>query len=181
MIDRNTLTLAGATLTALAAFVVSQEGNLTKAYLDPVGIPTVCAGWTSGVKLGDVKTPAECDELTLRGIREAESEVNRWTPAIPHGMKPAMVSFVYNVGVGAPGIKDGYVWLKSGERSTINKLLSSGKWEAACEELPKWVYAGGRKLNGLIKRRAAEKEMCLDGLRKSFNSVGGVHSRMENS
>jgi lysozyme len=35
----------------------------------------------------------------------------------------------------------------------------------ACNELPRWTLAGGKELPGLVKRRAAERDLCLQGLR----------------
>jgi lysozyme len=66
----------------------------------------------------------------------------------------AYLSFTYNLGVGAFS------------KSTLLKKLNQKEFEAACKELDKWVYAGGKKLNGLVKRRAAEREMCLEGVKE---------------
>jgi lysozyme len=66
----------------------------------------------------------------------------------------AYLSFAYNLGIGAFS------------RSTLLKKLNRKEFEAACKELDKWVYAGGKKLNGLVKRRAVEKEMCLEGVKE---------------
>lgn len=40
--------------------------------------------------------------------------------------------------------------------STLRKHVQEGRWEAARDELRKWVYGGGRKLPGLVLRREAE-------------------------
>lgn len=39
-----------------------------------------------------------------------------------------------------------------------------GEIKAACNQFPRWVYAGKQKLPGLVKRREAERELCLRGL-----------------
>jgi lysozyme len=56
----------------------------------------------------------------------------------------AIVDFAYNLGLGR---------LKA---STLRKKINAESWQAACSELRKWVWAGGKKLAGLILRREAE-------------------------
>ncbi|OWP39367.1 lysozyme [Raoultella ornithinolytica] len=43
--------------------------------------------------------------------------------------------------------------------------LNTGETEKACNQFPRWVYGGGKVLPGLVTRRAAEKQLCLDGLK----------------
>jgi lysozyme len=64
----------------------------------------------------------------------------------------AYTSFTYNVGVGAF------------EKSTLLRKLNGGDRVAACNELPRWVYARGVKLPGLVNRRREEQALCLSGL-----------------
>jgi len=61
----------------------------------------------------------------------------------------AYLSFTYNVGAGAFC------------RSTLAKKLNEGKYEEACTELKKWVYAGGKTLPGLVNRREQEYKKCM--------------------
>lgn len=141
------------------------EGRNLLAYLDPVGIPTICDGWTRGVRLGDQATPAECDERTRTGLDEAAKVFEAWVPQqvidrLPARSVAAFMSFIYNVGPGKPGVKDGFVWLKNGNHSTMLRELQAGRIAQACAQLPNWTSAGGRKLNGLVKRRAAERALC---------------------
>lgn len=117
--------VAGASAGALAvalAFIPPHEGRSLLAYLDPVGIPTICEGWTRGVKLGDTATESQCDELTLKGIQEADEIFVAWVPeAVRERLSDrtyaAFLSFIYNVGPGKKGVKDGFVFLKRGGRS----------------------------------------------------------------
>lgn len=141
------------------------EGRHLFAYLDPVGIPTICEGWTYGVQLGDTATPAQCDALTQQGLEEAAQIFERWVPAsvieqMPVESTAAFLSLIYNTGPGRPGVKDGFVWLKNGRHSTMLLHLQAGRVAEACAELPGWANAGGRKLGGLVRRRAAERVMC---------------------
>lgn len=153
----------GTLLGVLAAF----EGRSLIAYVDPVGIPTICEGWTHGVQIGDTATPEKCDELTFNGVQQADQIISQWLPGFPDAplMRAAYVSFIYNVGPGGAEVKDGFVWLKSGDHSTMFRLLKAGEYYLACDELTKWTRAGGRQLAGLVRRRAAEQELCHAGLR----------------
>lgn len=151
--DLKTKVGAGA-LAAAVGLVAAWEGRSLVAYADPVGIPTICEGYTHGVRLGDVATPAQCDALTEREVRKALAVVDSATPGpLPDGVRVALASFVYNVGPGAYG------------GSTLLRRLRAGDVAGACNELPRWVYAGGRRLRGLELRREAERKICLSSLR----------------
>ncbi|MGO4366647.1 lysozyme [Pseudomonas sp. PAB10] len=129
------------------------EGRSLVAYLDPVGIPTLCDGITWGVSLGDVATPAECDRLLERELGIAITAVDRQVHVpLPATRRAALGSFVYNVGE------------RQFSGSTLLRKLNAGDASGACAELSRWVYAGGRQLAGLVKRRAAERELCELGL-----------------
>lgn len=144
--------LGGALAIALP-FVGFYEGRSLFAYLDPVGIPTICDGITQGVRLGQVKTDAECDALLATELSKAIAVVDRLAlKPQPDTRRAALGSFVYNVGAGAF------------ERSTLLRKLNAGDVAGACAELSRWVYAKGRQLAGLVKRRAAERELCEVGL-----------------
>ena len=129
------------------------EGGSMMAYLDPVGIPTICEGVTQGVKLGDQATPAQCDQLLQRELRIALTAVDRQVRVpLPDTRRAALGSFVYNVGEG------------QFSSSTLLRLLNSGDVRGACAQLSRWVFAGGKQLAGLVNRRAAERELCEVGL-----------------
>ncbi|MCX5590503.1 lysozyme [Alcaligenes endophyticus] len=145
--------IAGGVLAAAITLVAAWEGRSLIAYADPVGIPTICEGYTHGVKLGDVATPEKCDQLTQQEVQKALVVVDRSVPRqLPDGMRIAFASFVYNVGAGAY------------QQSTLLRKVRAGDYAGACNELPRWVYAGGRKLRGLERRRYAEREVCLSSL-----------------
>lgn len=154
----------------IAATVVGYfEGRSLVAYVDPIGIPTICEGWTQGVKLGDIATDADCDAKTLAAIIEADDTFQRWVPdhvkdEMSHEAHAAFLSFIYNVGPGGPGVKDGFVYLKSGRHSTMLTRLRAGDIKGACNQLPYWTKAGGRELRGLVIRRQSEQSLCLNGL-----------------
>lgn len=131
-------------IAAAIGLVAAWEGRSLIAYADPVGIPTICEGYTQGVRLGDVATPAQCDALTEQEVRKALTVVDRSVSyPLPDPVRVALSSFVYNVGAGAYA------------KSTLLRKLKAGDIAGACQELDRWVYAGGRKLRGLERRRQA--------------------------
>ena len=135
------------------ALVTWFEGRSLVAYLDPVGIPTICEGVTKGVQLGDRATPAQCDQLLQRELRIALTAVDRQVRVpLPDTRRAALGSFVYNVGEG------------QFSSSTRLRLLNVGDAGGACAQLSRWIYAGGKQLAGLVNRRAAERELCEVGL-----------------
>ena len=144
--------IAAASVAAAMSVVAYFEGYRPVAYLDPVSVPTICYGHTATARIGQTKTQAECDELLKADLGEALEAVDRQLPNAPPLTRAAFGSFVYNVGAGAFN------------RSTLLRKAKAGDWAGACNELTRWVYAGGRQLPGLVARRQAERELCLSGL-----------------
>ncbi|MBL4833640.1 MAG: lysozyme [Pseudomonas sp.] len=144
---------------AMAVSVVAYfEGISFPAYLDPVGIPTICYGHTATAKLGQTKTEAECQALLQQDLGAALDAVDKHLPNIPPATRAALGSFVYNVGTG------------NFQSSTLLRKAKAGDLVGACNELPRWVYAKGQKLNGLVRRREAERQLCLEGLSNDKDS-----------
>ena len=145
--------------TALAAAILALpvtgqfEGLRLKAYLDPVGIETICYGETDGVELGQEATAQECRDMLAIRLGWFSYQVGGLVDVpITVETHAALTSFSYNVGI------------QAFSKSTLLKKLNAGDYKGACNELPRWVYAKGRKLNGLVRRREAEKELCLKGI-----------------
>ena len=97
-------------------------------------------------------TDAECLAMLEDASAEFLEGVRRRNPEIvgyPHQWA-AHTSFAYNVGLGTYG------------RSSVARLFQEGRQVEACRFLSRYVYAGGRKLRGLERRRAAEIKLCLE-------------------
>src|SRR5690606_18613145 len=110
------------------ASIAGYEGLSTVAYKDPVGIPTICYGYTEGVFMGMKRTKEECVYMLQTEVDKfTEGFLKRYKGPLSQGELDAYVSFVYNVGLGAF------------ERSTLLKKLKSGDRVGACNELTKWV------------------------------------------
>lgn len=134
-----------------ALAIVSNEGVEHKVYLDPVNVPTVCAGHTATVDAGDVGeeyTDAQCAELLRADTRTAQAGVARLVKVpITQNQYDALVDFVFNVGEGN---------LAS---STLLRKLNSGDCRGAAAEFPRWNKAKGKVLKGLVTRRAWERSI----------------------
>lgn len=154
-----------ATVLALSSIgalgIVAHEGMKRVAYVDPVGIVTVCAGHTSTAKLGQVKTEAECAELLKQDVKHAEAAVKRLvkTP-LTQPQFDSLVSFVFNVGE------------TSFAKSTLLKKVNLNDCWGAGAEFSKWTYAGGKQLPGLVKRRADERKHFETGCPHGKYTVG---------
>ena len=142
----------GAAIIALiAAFIAPSEGTRTKAYRDPVGIWTICTGETQGVYPGQTKTEAECKAMLADRIPDYLGPVDAMMPGLPNNRRIAYTDFAYNGGVGML------------RKSSIPALERAGKWREACAVLKRYIYAGGKVLPGLVKRREKEYQTCLNG------------------
>lgn len=152
-------TALGATVLALAlASVATHEGEAHKAYLDIVRVPTICFGYTKGVRLGDTATSEQCKELLVQELEVANYYVSTCLPGtIPDKTRTAFVSLVYNVGPKAVCTQN----------SSINRYWNSGRFQEACSAIKLWVYAGGKKVKGLVNRRAEEYTLCTEGLNET--------------
>jgi lysozyme len=138
--------LSAATLVSMAL----HESYRGEAYLPtPNDVPTVGFGTTEGVKIGDKITPERALVRLLADAGKFEQAVKRCAPVPMYQHEyNAFVSLTYNIGAGAFC------------HSTLAKKLNAGDYEGACKEIDRWVYQNGRPLNGLIKRRSAERAMC---------------------
>lgn len=132
----------------LCLYVPQFEGVILRGYKDPIGIVTACAGHTKTAVLGLPYTREKCQELLETDLVEhAEPVLKCVKRSLTVGEKAAVVSFAFNVGVG------------SFCSSTMARKLSA-KDPTACMELERWVFAGGKVLPGLVKRRSIERQIC---------------------
>ena len=145
----------GAGAAALVVPLVMQyEGTIPKTYRDPVGILTACTGHTGPeLRMGQTFTRQQCEEMLFSDLEKHAAALDCVKRPLTDGQKAAFLSFAFNVGNGAFC------------KSTLVRKANAGDMLGACAELSRWVYAGGKQLPGLVKRRAAEREMCEQGLK----------------
>ena len=126
------------------------EGFRAKAYFCPANVLTIGYGHTSTCKPGQVISTTKGEELLKEDLVRFENAVNVLVKVpLTQGQFDALVSFAFNVGVGAF------------KGSTLLRLLNEGKYASAVRQFKRWVHGGGRKLPGLVRRRKAERELFL--------------------
>jgi len=92
------------------------------------------------------------DQLLRRDVRKSQVAVLRLIKVpLEDGQFDSLCSFVFNLGSG------------SLQSSTLRRKINRGDYIGASDEFPRWVFAGGRKLKGLIKRRNHERLMFIGG------------------
>lgn len=139
-----------AAIAIIAAPIAIWEGTSPEAYLDPIDIPTICTGHTEGVTLGMVYTKDQCAQILLRDLQKYALIVDKHvTVELPLNTLAATTSLVFNIGEG------------NFKKSTVLKRFNRGDIRGGCDAFRMWVYAGGKKFNGLVKRRSEERELCL--------------------
>ncbi|QNK68446.1 lysozyme [Variovorax sp. PAMC26660] len=166
------LAVAGASALAIAATLgdwyegtgptVKQPSGavLYKPYPDSGGIWTVCRGVTGAkdVDPSRLYTEAECKALETKHLKIAEAaarrhiagydQLNKWQQA-------ALIDWFYNLGA-----------TPATTQSTLVAKFARGDIDDGCRELSRWVKSRVRgelvTLNGLVDRRGAEAELCLD-------------------
>ena len=132
-----------------APLVAYYEGTITRTYRDPVSVLTACTGHTGPeLRDGQVWTLEQCDQMLYADLLKHADALDCIETPMSDGQKAAFLSFAFNVGE------------TKFCKSTLVRRANAGDYAAACAELSKWTYAGGRELPGLIKRRAAERQMC---------------------
>lgn len=134
------------------ALIKKFEGVRLQGYLCPAGIATIGWGHT-GMVLGKPITTSmkisldQAEKLLLSDLDKFEKGVSSLIKVtITQKQFDALVSFAYNVGLGNLG------------KSTLLKLINKRDPKAS-EQFLVWNKAGGKVLNGLTKRRLAEKEL----------------------
>lgn len=146
--------VAALVLALASAIGAYYEGYVPRTYADPIGIPTICFGHTGPDVTPDrTATRSECEALLQQDMAKAYADVQRCiTASMTPGQAAALTSATYNAG---PKLVCG---------STLQRLANAGRWPEACAQLDRWVFAGGIKLPGLIKRRGSERALCESGL-----------------
>ena len=131
------------------------EGLRLEAYLDSASIATIGFGsikYPNGkkVKLGDKITKAQAKQYKLHDLKEFESTVNTSVKVpLTQNQYDALVSLSYNIGSGAF------------KNSTLLKKLNSGDYKGAAEQFLVWNKVNSKKVQGLVNRREAERNLFI--------------------
>ena len=134
------------------------EGFHRVAKADPGRVhPYICpAGyWTIGYgHLCDPRHPPitedEAEAYLALDLQTALAATLRYCPVLvtePEGRLAAIVDFTFNLGAGRL------------QTATLRHRVNQRDWIGATEQLKRWVYGGGKVLQGLVSRREAEVEL----------------------
>ena len=144
------------------ALIKSFERFEPTSYRCPAGKWTLGYGHTRGVTQGQTCTRDQADRWLDQDISDAEMIIRKHVSVkLTQGQFDAMVSFVFNIGAGMRGVKDGLVTLRNGKPSSLLTYLNASRFESAAIEMLKWCHVGGVILNGLKRRRQAEKDLFM--------------------
>lgn len=137
------------------ALIKEFEGCKLTAYQDSVGVWTIGYGWTQPVNGKPIRSgmtikQETAERLLKTGLVSYESDVSRLVKVgLTQGQFDALVSFTYNLGA------------RSLSTSTLLRKLNAGDYAGAADEFLRWNKAGGKVLNGLTRRREAERSLFL--------------------
>lgn len=130
------------------------EGIRLKSYICPGGKVSIGFGSThyengKKVKLGDEIDYQKLEELYDYEISKVEKYLKDLVKVnLTDNQKSSLISFIYNVGYG------------NFKKSTLRKLINNNPNDSRIQkEFEKWIYAKGKPLKGLIKRRKAESKL----------------------
>lgn len=153
MIDRKVV--AGLSLSA-AAFVglIVSEGYTGNATIPVKGdVPTIGFGTTDGVKMGDKTDPVQSVQRAFKDVSKFEGAIKQCVKVpLTQNEYDAWVSFTYNIGASAFC------------QSTAVRLLNQGQYKQSCDQMLRWVYVKGVKIDGLVNRRKKEYAQCISDL-----------------
>lgn len=130
------------------------EGFSATTYIDAAGHPTIGYGHLirKGQEFNEPISKKEGELLLRHDVRVAELAVLRMINVeLTDQQFDALVSFTFNLGGGAL------------QRSTLRRKVNRQEHEEVPREFLRWIYAGGRKLRGLLRRRTAEATLYADG------------------
>jgi lysozyme len=121
------------------------EGCRLESYKCSANVLTIGYGHTSGVKETDTITQDEADKLLQEDVEQFEKYVDDYvTVKLGQSQFDALVAWTFNLGVG------------NLRESTMLKKLNSEDYASVPSEMKRWNKAGGKTLDGLIRRRKAE-------------------------
>lgn len=121
------------------------EGCRLEAYLCPAGVWTIGYGHTRGVQAGDVIDQEAAEAYLIEDLEEFEGHVTRLVSTeLKQHQFDALVSWTFNLGPG--NLKE----------STLLNRINYGPLSDVPFQMQRWTRAGGKVLEGLVKRRAAE-------------------------
>jgi lysozyme len=149
--------------------IILFEGWRAKAYNDPVGYCTIGYGHLldykscNDIALGEFSgkiSRKKGKEILTKDTAGARITVrNAVNVDLSEAQFGALVSFVFNVGSG------------NFQKSTLLNRLNQSDYDSAARQFRRWIYAKGKPLSGLTKRRGCEEALFRDVLDQDGNGI----------
>lgn len=147
---------------------ISARPGFFTTYYDEVGVLTIGRGHTNlgnigrHIQQGDVWSQQDCDDSEAIDLQAFEIDVRRYFPSYPLNTNQFGALTLFDFNTGALG------------RSSIPAKIKAGNIPAAMATLLQYNHAGGQVLNGLTRRRHAERLMFL-GMIDDALVLAGAH------
>ena len=132
--------------------IQSFESFFPTIYLCPAGKPTVGYGHVVRGGVDRISIPLsriDAEALLVEDLAPVEIYLDAVFPTLNQNQFDALASFCFNFGLGAF------------EKSTLFARIKAGDLAGASSQFGRWVHGGGRVLPGLVRRRAAERDLFL--------------------
>jgi lysozyme len=124
------------------------EGCKLEAYQDAVGVWTIGYGHTKNVHEGQVIKQKEAESMLVHELLEYCHHVEKALEVeLTQNQFDALVSWTYNLGP------------TNLNRSTMLKVVNANNMSEVPTQIKRWNKAGGKILDGLVRRRKAEALM----------------------
>lgn len=140
------------------------EGCRLNAYRCAAGVPTIGYGHTAGVKMGQSITQEQADAFLREDLVKSEREVEKYDGVYHWNQNQfdALTSFAYNIG-------------------SIDSLTACGKRSVAeiAEQMLRYNRANGKELDGLTKRRMAERELFIMPAPQSVQAASAEQTHVQ--
>lgn len=121
---------------------VIDQSHIRVKFYERKNLP-IPSGWNRQLSMEEV------NKILADDLTKFERGVLRMCPVVTQSQFDALVSFAFNVGLG------------NLQRSSIRMRHNRKDYEGAADAFMMWTKAGGRILNGLVKRRKDERALYV--------------------
>jgi lysozyme len=129
-----------------------QKDGMCYSYQDAIGVWTLGYGFTKNVGPESKITVEEAERRLVEELREYEGYVNKLVEVeLTQNEFDSLVAWVYNLGP------------TNLSQSTLLNELNKGNYNRVPSEIRRWNKAGGKVLDGLVRRREAEALLWSGG------------------
>lgn len=130
------------------------EGFRSSPYYCSAGILTIGIGHAilPGESIPNPITEEEAESILQKDLIKTEKAIYRLIKSpLSENQFSSLASWTFNLGAGAL------------QRSTLRAMINRQEYDEAPDQILKWIYAGGRKLRGLVVRRIIEARLFACG------------------